>query len=134
MQVSGSSFDIEMFVLSRSTFSTKQRTTMDINKVAVGESVSLFGVLRFLIVDAKMPFRVFSKSMLLDEIVFILSGGLVLNPCVSFVPHKVVFHHQPLSVIKCGLVSIDCHIFLLTCSASGRLRFPSLKVLIFRDV
>ena len=74
MQVSGSSFDIEMFVLSCSTFSTKHRTTMDINKVAVGESVSLFGVLRLLIVDAKMPFRVFLKSMLLDEIVFILSA------------------------------------------------------------
>lgn len=77
---------------------------MDVDEVAIREFVPLLGVLRLLIVDTQMPFCILFKSVLIDELIFLLSGRLVVTPCVSFVARKVVVVHQLFSVIKCGTV------------------------------
>src|SRR5580704_17802081 len=112
MQMSCSSFDIKVFVLSCSAFDGEHRATMNVDEVAIWEFVPLLGILRLLIVDTQMPFCVLFKSVLIDELIFLLSGRLVVTPCVSLVAHKTVFVHQSLSMIECGTVELDCHIFL----------------------
>ena len=77
---------------------------MDIHEVAVREAICLLCIFGSLIVDSQMPFRIFTKAMLLDERVFLLRGRLILTPRVSFVPDRVVLLDQSLCVLERGVV------------------------------
>src|SRR5579872_1421088 len=104
MQVSSRLLDITMFILPCSTLRGKYGTAMDVHEIAIRELISFFDFLRFLIIDPKMPFCIFAKSMLLDERIFLLGGRLMFTPCVPFVPHNVIFAHQRLSMAESCLV------------------------------
>src|ERR1700730_14379775 len=80
MQVSSRLLNVEMFILSCSTFRGNYGTAMDVHEVSVGEFISFFNLLRFRIIDPKVPFCIFTKSVLLDELVLLLSGRLIFTP------------------------------------------------------
>ncbi|MEA2861677.1 MAG: hypothetical protein QOC72_3716, partial [Methylobacteriaceae bacterium] len=88
MQVCGSGFDIEMLVLARPAFRGKHAAAMDILEISIRELVPSFGMFGVLVVDTQVPFCVFFKTVLFDEVVFLLRGGPMLAPRIPLVEPK----------------------------------------------
>jgi hypothetical protein len=58
----------------------------------------------FSVVDAQVPFLVFSKPMLVDELVLFLRGRLVLAPIICLVVNELP---RPGSVVRRKLMRCD---------------------------
>jgi hypothetical protein len=56
-------------------------------EVAIGKLVAALGMLAFVFIDAEKPFLIFGEPVFVDELIFLLSRGLVLAPGISFIMH-----------------------------------------------
>jgi hypothetical protein len=58
---------------------------MNILKIAIGEPIPPLGAFGVLVVDAKIPFRVFVKTVKTNELVLLLCRRLMLTPGISLI-------------------------------------------------
>ena len=73
---------------------------MDLFEISIGEFVTLLGILVLFIVNAQMPFTIFSVSMLLDEFVLLLRGWFVFAPRIAVILHDLASVDEPLAVLE----------------------------------
>jgi hypothetical protein len=78
-------FDSGISVLACSALDSKYAAAMDVFEVAIRKFVSSFGVLRESLIDAEIPFCIFSKAMLLNELVLELCRRPVFAPSAFWV-------------------------------------------------
>jgi len=89
MQMRSCAFDVIVLVLAGPAFSRQYAAAMQIFEVTVRKLISCLGVGGFSVVDAQVPFPVFSKPMLVDELILFLRGRLVLAPIISLVVNQL---------------------------------------------
>ena len=62
---------------------------MNIFEIAIGELVSLLGILRVMIVNPQMPFCIFAESVQSDEFVLFVCRRPMSAPCAFTVRYEV---------------------------------------------
>jgi len=83
MQMCSCTFDVIVLVLAGPAFCRQYAAAMQIFEATVRKLISCFGVGGFSVVDARVPFLIFRKPMLVDELVLFLHGRLVLALSIS---------------------------------------------------
>ena len=81
--------DVGVPVLACPTLNSKQATAMNVFEIAIGKFVSSFGVLSIALVNSKMPFCVFTKAMLPNELILELCRRPVFGPGSFSVDHNM---------------------------------------------
>ena len=81
----------------------------------------LVGILGFFVVDSPMPLPIFAEAVGLDELVFFLSGWLVLAPFVSLVYYDFSFADELFGALECSPVQFHCYTHLLSSGRCSRL-------------
>ena len=109
VQVSNRTFNVVVFVLRRPTFRCQKPAPVDVFEVSIGKLVRSFGVVRFLVIDAQVPLRIFAKPVQTNEFIFVFRGRLVFAPIVSLVVDVLSFKDECLGVFKCFSVQLYCH-------------------------
>lgn len=74
-----------MVVFCSSALHSEQRATMNIFEIAIGKSVSSFGILAISIVDTEMPFHVLTEPVHADKLVLLRCRRLMPSPSTSAV-------------------------------------------------
>jgi hypothetical protein len=67
-------------ILASSGFRREQPAPMNIFEIAIGELISLLGILRVMIVNAQMPFCIFAESVQSDEFILFAYGRPMSAP------------------------------------------------------
>jgi hypothetical protein len=101
VQVSGCPFNIKVFILSSPALRGQDCTLMELLEISIDEFVMCLRLRVFLVVYAKMPFRVFGEAMLLDDLILVLRGWAMLTPRISIIEHNFLCVDQFLGVIEC---------------------------------
>ena len=90
MQMRCRQLDIRIFVLAGAGLGGEHRTAMNILEVAIGKLLSALVALRFVVVFPQMPFRIFDKTMLLDEFLFRLLCRPMIGPVAPLIEHALL--------------------------------------------
>jgi hypothetical protein len=73
-------FDFSIAILASSGLRREQPAPMNVFEIAIGELVSLLGILRVMIVNAQMPFCIFAESVQSDEFILFVCGRPMSAP------------------------------------------------------
>ena len=68
---------------------------MNIFEIAIGELVSLLGILRVTVINAQMPFCVFAESAQSDKLVFLICRRSMFAPCTFSVRDNMFLVDEP---------------------------------------
>jgi hypothetical protein len=93
-QVRRSGLDFGVAILAGSGFRREQTAPMNIFEIAIGELVSLLGILRVMIVNAQMPFCIFAESVQSDEFILFVCGRPMPAPRTFAISDEMSFFDQ----------------------------------------
>jgi hypothetical protein len=101
--------DIIVLVLAGAAFCGDEATAVDVLEIPIGKFVMSLGVLRFFVIDSRIPFAVFGKTVEANEFVLLLCRRLVLAPCISLVEYKSSVVDKPFGMLECSSVKRHGH-------------------------
>lgn len=102
-------FDVEVFVLSSAAFGREYATSMDPFKIPIGKLVVSLGIFGTLVVDAQIPFAVFSKADSAEKFIFLFGRWPVFAPRIPFVEYKLTFVDERLGMAERPSVKYHGH-------------------------
>ena len=78
---------------------------MDFFEIPIGKFIVSLCIFRMLVVNSKIPYAVFGKTVLLK--VFLLCGRSVLTPSIPLVEYKSLLVDKLFGMVKCS--PVECH-------------------------